>query len=115
MTGIHQLGNKMRALKINGMLDTLNLRLTQAQKDGLGFIQFLTLLLQDEVQYRPNKKFVSLISKAHFKEEKSLEEFNFRFNPKVPTQYINDLAICQFIEKFEGTDSHTFTLESSQS
>ena len=102
MTNIHQLENKMRSLKLNGMLDTLNLRLTQAQKDGLGFIQFLELLLEDEVQHRANKKLVSRISKAHFEEEKSLEEFNFHFNPKVPTQYIHDLATCRFIERKES-------------
>jgi len=49
MADIHQLENKMRSLKLNGMPDTLELRLTQAQKDGLGFTQFLELLLEDEV------------------------------------------------------------------
>ncbi len=102
MADIHQLENKMRSLKLNGMLDTLNLRLTQAQKDGLGFTQFLELLLEDEVQCRANKKLSSRITKARFEEGKSLEEFNFHFNPKVPTQYIHDLATCRFIERKES-------------
>jgi len=102
MADIHQLENKMRSLKLNGMLDTLNLRLSQAQKDSLGFIQFLELLLEDEVQHRANKRLTSRITKARFEEEKSLEEFNFHFNPKVPTQYIHDLATCQFIERKES-------------
>ena len=46
MVDIHQLENKMRSLKLNGMLDTLELRLSQAQKESLGFIQFLELLLE---------------------------------------------------------------------
>ena len=33
MADIHQLGNKMRSLKLNSMVDTLDLRLSQAQKD----------------------------------------------------------------------------------
>jgi len=102
MADIHQLENKMRSLKLNGMLDTLNLRLSQAQNDGLGFIQFLELLLEDEVQHRANKRLTSRITKARFEEEKSLEEFNFHFNTKVPTQYIHDLATCQFIERKES-------------
>lgn len=48
MADIHQLENKMRLLRLNGMLDTLELRLSQAQKDNIGFIQFLELLLEDE-------------------------------------------------------------------
>ena len=68
MADIHQLENKMRSLRLNGMLDTLNLRLSQAQKDGIGFIQFLELLLEDEVQHRANKRLASRITKAHFEE-----------------------------------------------
>ena len=102
MADIHQLENKMRSLKLNGMLDTLDLRLSQTQKDGLGFIQFLELLLEDEVQLRANKKLASRITKAHFEEEKSLEAFDFNFNPKMPVQYVRDLATCQFIKRKES-------------
>ena len=102
MIDIHQLETKLKSLKLNGILATLSLRLSQAQKDNLGFIQFLELLLEDEVQCRNNKKLASRIAKAHFEEQKTLEEFNFNFNPKVPLQYIHDLATCQFIERKES-------------
>ncbi len=81
MADIHQLEAKLRSLKLNGMLDTLNLRLGQAQKDNLGFIHFMEILLEDEGQYRTNKRLSSRITKAHFEEQKSLEEFDFTFNP----------------------------------
>jgi len=99
MADIHQLENKMRLLRLNGMLDTLELRLSQAQKDNIGFIQFLELLLEDETQHRANKKLASRIHKARFEEEKSLEGFDFTFNPKIPSQHIHDLATCRFIER----------------
>ena len=34
MTDKHQIENKMRALKLSGMMETLDMRLDQAQKDG---------------------------------------------------------------------------------
>ena len=102
MADNHQLENKMRALRLNGMLDTLELRLNQAQKDSLGFIQFLELLLEDETQHRANKRLAGRLSKAHFEEEKSMEAFDFNFNPKIHTQYIHDLATCRFIERKES-------------
>ena len=102
MADIHQLENKMRSLRLNGMLDTLELRLSQAQKDNLGFIQFLELLLEDETQHRANKKLASRIHKARFEEEKSLEGFDFTFNPKMPSQHVHDLATCRFIERKES-------------
>jgi DNA replication protein DnaC len=102
MADIHQLENKMRMLKLNGMVDTLEVRLNQAQKDGVGFREFLEMLLEDEVQHRANKRLATRIMRAHFEEEKSLEAFDFNFNPKLPAQYIRNLATCQFIERRES-------------
>jgi DNA replication protein DnaC len=84
------------------MVDTLDVRLNQAQKDGIGFREFLELLLEDEVQHRANKRLATRIIRAHFEEEKSLEGFDFSFNPKLPAQYIRNLATCQFIERKES-------------
>ena len=102
MAEIHQLENKMRMLKLGGMMDTLDIRLSQAQKDGIGFREFLELLLEDEVQHRANKRLATRVMRAHFEEEKSLEGFDFNFNPKLPAQYIRNLATCQFIERKES-------------
>jgi DNA replication protein DnaC len=102
MTDTHQLENKMRVLKLGGMIESLDVRLSQAQKDEMSFSQFLELLLEDEVQHRANKRLASRIIRAHFEEEKSLEGFDFSFNPKLPSQYIRELATCQFMERKES-------------
>jgi len=102
MADMHQLENKMRMIKLSGMVETLDMRLSQAQKEGLAFTQFLEMLLEDEVQQRANKKLASRIIRAHFEEDKSLEGFDFNFNPKLPAQYIRELATCQFIERKES-------------
>ena len=102
MSDIHQLETKMRMIKLSGMVETLDMRLAQAQKEGLAFTQFLEILLEDEVQHRANRKLASRIIRAHFEEDKSLEGFDFNFNPKLPTQYIRELATCQFIERKES-------------
>jgi DNA replication protein DnaC len=102
MADIHQLETKMRMIKLSGMVETLDMRLAQAQKEGLAFTQFLEILLEDEVQHRANRKLASRIIRAHFEEDKSLEGFDFNFNPKLPTQYIRELATCQFIERKES-------------
>ncbi len=98
----HQLENKMRMLKLSGMVETLHMRLDQAQKEGLAFTQFLEILLEDEVQHRANKRLATRIYRARFEEEKNLEGFDFSFNPKLPAAYIRELATCQFIERKES-------------
>jgi len=102
MADMHQLENKMRMLKLNGMVDTLDARLSQVQKDGIGFREFLEILLEDEIQHRANKRLATRIMRARFEEEKSLEGFDFNFNPKLPAQHIRNLATCQFIERKES-------------
>ena len=46
MTSVHHLQSKLKALKLGGMLLTLETRLTQAQKEPLGFLDFLEMLLE---------------------------------------------------------------------
>lgn len=102
MADLHQLENKMRMIKLSGMAETLNMRLDQAQKEGLAFSQFLEMLLEDEAQHRANKRLATRLSRARFEEEKNLEGFDFNFNPKLPATYIRELATCQFIERKES-------------
>ena len=51
-TPLHQLRGRLTALKLGGMLATLEQRLGQAQQGRLGYLDFLELLLEDEVQRR---------------------------------------------------------------
>ena len=101
MSNVHHLQSKLKALKLGGMLDTLDLRLQQAQQERLGYIEFLELLLEDEVQRRANKSLQARVAKARFEEVKTFESFDFAYNPKMPAQQIRDLATCQFIQRQE--------------
>jgi len=80
----NQLPAKLKELRLSGMMETLDLRVDQAQKEKLGYINFLELLLEDEIARRAQKQLSSRISKAHFDEEKTLTSFDFSFNPEVP-------------------------------
>ena len=102
MTEKHQIENKLRMLKLGGMIETLEVRLDQAQKEGANFTRFLETLLEDEVQHRANKRLATRIIRARFEEDKSLEGFDFTFNPKLPAQYLRELATCQFVERKES-------------
>ena len=98
---LQHLVKKLKNLKLGGMLDTLEIRLKQSQDEHLGYIEFLEFLLEDELQRRANKKLETRVSQAHFEEVKTLETFDFEFNPKIPSRQIMDLATCQFVERKE--------------
>ena len=94
----HHLPENLRELRLSGMLDTLDLRIDQAEKEKLGYVNFLELLLEDEIARRKHSQLTSRVSKAHFKEEKTLRDFDFTFNPDIPVEKIRNLATCRFME-----------------
>jgi DNA replication protein DnaC len=97
----HHLQNQLKTLRLGGVLETLDLRVQQAQRDSLGYLEYFQLLLQDEVERRGANKLNLRLSKAAFEEEKMLEGFEFSANPKLNVRLIRDLGNCAFIEKRE--------------
>ena len=97
-----QLQPQLKRLKLGGMLQTIELRLDQAHQDKLGHLEFLELMLEDEIQRRANKALARRIGRARFEEERTLADFDFAFNPKIPSAQIRDLATCGFIERKES-------------
>ena len=97
-----QLAPRLKRLKLGGMLQTLELRLDQAHQGTLGHLAFLELLLEDEIQRRANKSLARRVQRARFDEEQTLSDFDFTFNPKIPSAQIRDLATCGFIERKES-------------
>ena len=97
-----QLQPRLKRLKLGGMLQTLELRLDQAHQEKLGHLEFLELMLEDEIQRRANKALARRIGRARFEEAQTLSDFDFAFNPKIPAAQIRDLATCGFIERKES-------------
>ena len=97
----HQLQDKLKVLRLGGMLQSLEVRLEQAQSSQLGYGEFFELLVQDEIERREAKKLNLRLFRASFEEEKTLEGFDFGFNPKLNGRLIRDLSTCVFIEKGE--------------
>ena len=60
------------------------------------------MLLQDEVERRAQSKLRLRLRRAAFDPTKTLEGFDFSFNPKLNKAQVFDLATCQFIERHEN-------------
>ena len=90
----------LRTLKLSGMLETLNARLTQAQAGQLGHLDFLQVLCQDEIARRQAMSMTRRLRRAHFDQQATLEGFDFAASPKLPTAQIRDLAAlrCSTVE-----------------
>jgi DNA replication protein DnaC len=98
----HQLTPMLRTLRLSGVLETLEVRNRQAVEQQTSFVEFLTTLLHDEVERRAQSKLRLRLRRAAFDPTKTLEGFDFSFNPKLNKAQLFDLATCAFIERHEN-------------
>jgi DNA replication protein DnaC len=106
MTRTHQLEQTLRSLGLSGMLDTIEVRLAQANSGELGHVEFLQVLCEDEIARREAAGIARRVRQARFEQICALEDFDFSYNPKTPTAQIRDLATLRFVEAGESVIIH---------
>jgi len=93
------LQRSLKKLRLSGMTQSLDVRLQEAAGNGLNHIEFLELILQDELLVRNERQIQRRVKVAAFREQRTLDDFDWQFNPSIKKKQIYDLATCQFIEK----------------
>ena len=96
---IHTLKQHARTLRLSGLLDSLELRLQEAEANRLPYAQFLELVFQDEINVRNQRTIARRNKSADFREPRSLDNFDFSFNPGVNRAQIYELAACHFVRQ----------------
>ena len=96
-----QLVPKLKALRLSGILETLEVRNKQAIEEKCTYVEFLEKLVEDEVERRQHKQLTLRLRRSHLDPHKTLETFDFSFNPSINRKKIYDLASCHFVEKAE--------------
>ncbi|HLI44915.1 MAG TPA: IS21-like element helper ATPase IstB [Acidimicrobiales bacterium] len=102
----HQLEQTLRSLALSGMLETLEVRLSQAQAGELGYVEFLQALCADELHRRDAAGIARRVRAAHFEKTCAIEDFDPGYNPKIPIAQIRDLATLRFLEAGESVILH---------
>lgn len=95
----HHLTPYLKQLRLSGILDTLDVRTQQAIAEQWSYAEFLTRLVQDEVERRGQKQLDSRIRRGGVTTTKTLESFDFTFNATINRQQVYDLATCAFIRE----------------
>jgi DNA replication protein DnaC len=95
----HQLTPHLKHLRLSGILETLDVRNQQAIEGKWSYIEFLSRLLEDEVERRAQKQLSLRLRRGALQTTKTLETFDFTFNPAVNRQKILALAACDYIRQ----------------
>lgn len=99
MALMHQMQPYLKQLRLSGILETLEARNQQAVDGQWTYIEFLSRLLEDEVERRAQKQLALRLRRAAINTTKTLENFDFTFNPHLNRQRILQLAGCDFIRQ----------------
>jgi DNA replication protein DnaC len=99
---IVELKKALTTLRFNGIAHTVDTRLVQAQSENLTHIDFLSILVQDELTRRSDRFILRRLKQAQFRDaNKTLDNFDFDFNRKINKKLIFELATGQFITRHE--------------
>jgi DNA replication protein DnaC len=102
MDAMTQLVPQLKHLRLSGLLDSLDVRNRQAVEERLSYVEFLSRLLEDEVERRNQKQLHLRVRRAAFRSDKTLESFDFSFNPTINRQRLFDLATCLYVQRHEN-------------
>ena len=94
-----QLSNQLRGLRMSGVLETLAARERQAIDGKWSYMEFLERLLEDETERRAQKQLAQRLRRGALNTTKTIEGFDFQFNPGLNRQQILQLAVCDYIHQ----------------
>jgi len=94
-----RLRTALKQLRLSGLIDSLEVRLVEAQSHNLNHAEFLELILQDELAVRSDRLLQRRVKVAGFRELKTLDGFDWSFNPAIKKKQVFDLASGQFIRQ----------------
>ena len=94
-----QLHHSLIHLRLSGMREHLEVRNRQAVEGQLSYTEFLASLLEDETEARATRQLHTRIKQSKVNNTKTLETYDFSFNPRLNRQQVLDLASCGFVRE----------------
>jgi len=96
------LTTRLRHLRLSGMVEALPGRVAQAEAAPLAHLEFLELLVEDEFVRRADRLFARRLKQAGIVTIKTLADFDWQYNPKLPKAKLAALASARFMQTHGG-------------
>jgi DNA replication protein DnaC len=92
----------LTALKMHNTLETIDNYLEKAIHDKTNIVDVLDHILTEEAKYRKKRAVDSQIQMSGFPFKKTLDTFDFKFQPSIEKSQIEELATMRFVENHEN-------------
>jgi len=99
MNVMPELAAQLKQLRLSGILDSLDARNRQAIDSKMSYVDFVALLIGDEVARREQKKFTMRLRRATCSNAKTFDQFNFERLPKLNRALVQDLAAGRYLNE----------------
>jgi DNA replication protein DnaC len=95
--GAQPLASRLRRLRLAYMAEAVEAQNAESIRQKHSYLEFIETLVNGELAARENKGFAKRIKAARFPVPKTLEEFDFDFQPKLDVKLVKTLASCDFV------------------
>jgi len=92
----------MQRLRLRSAAERLDAVLAEAARKEPTYLDFLDGILREEIDSKQKRRVSMGIKIAHFPVVKTLEEFDFKFQPSVDGKLVRELAAGHFIAQAEN-------------
>jgi len=93
---------QLKSIRLSGMAQRLNVRIQEASANELSHLDFLQNLVADELSIRKDRLLQRRLKQAQLPELKTLDQFDFAFNPSINRAQIKQLAACAFVSRADN-------------
>ena len=99
---LERIQEQMRRLRLGRSVEQLPALLETAAKRELSYSDFLEELLTNEISGKHERNTTMRVAMAHFPFVKTLETFDFKFQPSLDAKVVRELATCRYIANAEN-------------
>jgi DNA replication protein DnaC len=92
----------MGRLRLGRLVEQLDALLSDAARGEPTYLDFLDSILREEVGAKQRKRVAMGITIAHFPAVKTLEDFDFKFQPSVDQKLVRELAVSRYVANAEN-------------
>lgn len=99
---IERIGEHLERLKLHRVKDLLPALSTEAESEGMSCLNFLDRLLNEEVLSKEDRRVKTTLKIAGLPFERTIEEYDFTFNPELDKRMVMSLFDLDFVNRHEN-------------
>lgn len=99
---LNTLNEHLKKLRLRRIIEILPDMVQKAAKEDMDYTDFLASLIEEEMSYKESQGINSRIKQAKFPYIKTIEDFDFEFQPSINRKKFREVAQLGFIDRYEN-------------